>query len=252
MLMATILVRSVNNRILLNAVKGDIKDYLNGTSTLLIDTIENKTYNPGDTLRYAGEDWQVVSNKAGSVVLILARGLNKVELMDALTLQDKYYTSCDDTVCFVRGCFNHFEGMGNCYLDETDIGSYIPPVWSPTTDQMEIAIDYGRYIPALAVNLWFNNHNGLSRALEKEKLVEMSFSDGYNTYPIVSTDKIYVRLLLDSEVASISSFAGTSPFHILKTNTTTPTKVKIYDGSVVDVNSYSGALVRPVIEVKKG
>lgn len=251
MLMATILLRSVNNRILLNAIKDDIKMFLNGTSTLLIDTIENKTYNPGDAIKYAGEDWQVVSNKPNSVVLILTRGLNKIELMDALTLQDKFYTSCDDTLCLLRGCFNHFDGIGNCFLDETDHGFYSIPTWNPTFTQINNN-NYGRYIPSSAVESWFNNHNGLKRALEKDKLILQNFSDGYNTYPIEPTEKIYVRLLLDSETTNIASFAGTNPFHILKTNTTTPTKIKIYDSIVLEVDSYRGALVRPVIEVKKG
>ena len=45
-LMSTILARAANNRILLNAIKGDIREELDNQKGFVVDTIENKQYQP--------------------------------------------------------------------------------------------------------------------------------------------------------------------------------------------------------------
>ncbi len=63
-LMSTILARAANNRILLNAIKGDIREELDNQKGFVVDTIENKQYQPKEKIEFASETWQVLQNKS--------------------------------------------------------------------------------------------------------------------------------------------------------------------------------------------
>ncbi len=249
-LMTTILVRSANNRILLSAVKEDIREDINGQPGFIIDTLPIGNYAVGSVVTYANEDWLVLRDATDAVLVVLNRALKQEELVNALgrsRLTLEYFGNCDVTSCQIRACRESAVGQEFCHIYTNSQDPSRPinlelrrtPSWNPSKDQVENGV-FGKTIVSEAVNNWFNSHQGLHRAMEKDNLKLMTFSDGYMNH------SGYVRIPILSEVSSIN---GVSPYHVLDSPSATPTNVNISTGSVV---SSSAAFVRPVIEIKKG
>ncbi len=246
--MVAILTRSSNNRILLNAIRKDVRSDMESDSGFVIDKIENKTYTLGSTLSYAGENWKVIGNKSTSVVLVLSRSLSAIEVVEAIrrpVTNTEFYGTCNDTSCRVRACRSASSGMEFCYFYPTNTALHTRPSWNPSNTQITTE-NYGKTIVSTVVTEWFAKHLGLQRALDKEKLVLMTFNDGYMN----TTGYIRIPSSTSSEYANAG---GDTPFHLIDSVGTSNTKqTKIYNGSVTSVNSNTDAYIRPVIEVKKG
>ncbi len=269
MLMITLLAKDVNNRILLKAVKDEIRSGLEQDAEFVIDKLESKNYIVGSTVSFAGENWQVINDKGTSIVLILQRTLTRGEIVNALgssieTTNTAYYGTCDATSCQVRSCrevpaFNintppvGIYGRENCFYDPRNPTQYIKASWLPTTTQVETQ-NFGQRIPSTIVMNWFQSHSGLQRALDLGKLNALAFDDGFLHYD--ASRKIYVRIPLQSEVTAANSSSWTSigqPFHILSNmNATGQNQVHIYGPGLRLEFSTAIAFIRPVIEVKEG
>lgn len=249
LLMVTILSRSSNTRVLLNAIKGDIRSDINDDRGFVVDEIENKTYTLGSDLSFAGEMWKVIENKSSSVVLVLSRSLIATEILSAIArpvTDTNFYGTCNDTSCRVRACKTGSSGQEYCYLYPSNTAIHRKPSWNPSTSQVKNE-NYGKTIVSQVVNSWFSTHQGLNRAKDKDKLVLMSFNDGYmNTTG-------YIRIPLSTVQNEYRYAGGDRPFHLINSVGTSNTlQTRIYNGSVSNVNSNTDAFIRPVIEVKKG
>lgn len=259
MLMTVILVRSANNRILLGTITDDIKSELNSDVGFIIETIEAKNYAFNEAITFANETWYVLQNKTDSVVVVLSRSLTQGELINALgknrTSKEYMDENCNETTCMIKACKGPetFSGQEFCYLYKENQAGYnlhTWPSWSPDLVTQVQTGKYGKTIVSEAVNVWFSMHQGLIRAMDKDKLVNMTFSDGFQN----ATG--YVRIPLSSEVSGIS---GPVPFHLVDSvnNGLTEiskngTHIRIYNNTVQNVISSTLAYVRPVVEIKKG
>ena len=70
MLMVTILTSSVSNRVLVGRIKDDIRSEIDGQESFVTSTLEIKSYEIGEVVNFANEDWQVVQDKGMQVVLV--------------------------------------------------------------------------------------------------------------------------------------------------------------------------------------
>ena len=252
MLMMTILVSSVNNRIFVSRINEDIKSELENQGSFIVDTLPVKNYSIGESVTLANETWQVIEDKGSQVVLVLSRALQKDEIIKAIGEEGnaQMYGTCNDTDCQVRACFNASSsitgGQLYCWFYAGNTNLYRIPSWNPTTAQIQ-SQNYGQTIVSAVVRSWFNTHRGVQRLLSQSKLVEMDINDG------ALTTKGYVRLPLTSEVSNTSNankWANIKPFHLLEKNSNTETR--IYNTSMQNVNSNTAAYIRPVIEVYEG
>ncbi len=244
MMMVIILAQSVNNRILVNAIKDDVRDSMEENDSFVNVILENRTYTTGEIVTYASETWQVLQNKSSSVVLMLNRGLSQTEIetyIRAYATDSMYFGTCSGANCQVRECLTSDTSGEYCYIS----GSlYRRPMWNPTVSEIQDQ-NYGQTLPSVSTRGWFSAHQYLQRALEANKLVQMTFSDGFKN------NTSYVRLPLSTEVSGNRVFATTTPFHLV--NAASANRINIYsDGTVSQVTLSTAAYVRPVIEVVKG
>lgn len=247
-LMVTILANSVNNRILVGRIKEDIRADIDSEVSFVVDELESRTYTAGEVIRFAGEDWNVVSDKGSTVVLVLNRSLTKQEIVTSIGQEGntQIYGTCNtDDACQVRACYNATTTStgGEQYCWYYSSSSFRIPAWNPTAS--EISSNYGQTIVSAVTRAWFETHQSLQRVLNKGKLVLMNINDGtLNTTG-------YVRLPSTADVSSASSWASVKqPFHVLQKVSNTQTR--IYGTSLQTVNSNMAAYIRPVIEVHEG
>ena len=258
LLMAAILAKSVENRILVRAIQEDIRNEMNEQSGFVVDSLEDRTYTVNELVNFANETWRVVEDKGPNVLLILNRSLTQTEIVMGLNRESsnsEFYGTCNTTSCMVRACRNYYAGQEFCYLYSGNTNLYRRPAWRPTASQVEAdTIGYGRTIVSTVLDYWFTYHQGLQRVLSKNKLQAFTFSDGFFNYPQSGQENIYVRTLLSSEITSGATFASSlyKPFHLL--NAPSGNQINIYNTSnqVQAVASNTAAFIYPVIEVIKG
>lgn len=255
MLMMAILTDNANHRILLSSLKEDIRSSFQEEQGFVVDFLENRSYSTGEVVSFGNESWQVIRDTGSSLVLVLQRSLTKVEIESALgrpSSNSQYFGTCNDTSCMVRACRSFTGGQEYCYIYSTNTRLHSKPVWLPTVLQSQTE-NFGRTIVSRVVEAWFYKHQGLQQVLSKDKLISQSFSDGYFTYPQSGQDPIYVRIPLSLELSSVSSWYGGVAFHLLDSvGTSNELQTKIYNGSLRNVLSNTTAVIRPVIEAKKG
>ena len=258
MLMIGILTTTMNNRILVNSLKEDIRSSLEKEQGFVVDTLENKTYALGEIVSFGNETWQVVTNKANSVVLVLQRSLTKMEIEKALGKSNnrEFFGTCtSETSCQVRACREFTGGEEYCFYYPANTRLHSKPTWAPNITQIRNQ-NMGKTIVSKVVNDWFSMHQGLQIVLEKNKLIPMTFNDGYLNYPESGGKAIYVRIPHTSDLNSVTSWNGVKPFHILNSvGASNELQTRIYnrtDKEATIVSSNTAALIRPVIEAKKG
>lgn len=240
-LMSLILTRTANNRILLNAIKGDIRKELDEQSGFIIEEIENKTYAVKEKIVFANETWQVLQNKTSSVVVVLSRALTQNEIVNAIgsaRMTSEYLGTCNTTSCQVRACREAYSGQDFCYLYSANNNLFLRPSWNPTST--DVTAGYGKTIVSEIVSEWLKTHSGMSRVTKKNQLLSMSFSDGFKNHTG------FIRLPTNSEVGNITD--GAMPYHLINSPNDGKT-VRLSSGTVP---SSRAAFIRPVIEIKKG
>lgn len=258
MLMIGILATTMNNRILVNALKKDIRSSLEKEQGFIVDTLENKTYTPGEVISFGNETWQVVTNKVNSVVLVLQRSLTKMEIEMSLgkSKDRQYFGTCEtETSCQVRACREFSGGEEYCFYYPANQRLHSKPAWKPTITQIRNQ-NMGRTIVSKVVEDWFNTHLGLQNVKEKNKLLPMTFNDGYNNYPQSGTQPIYIRIPHTNDLNTVTTWNGVKPFHLVNSvGTSNELQIRIYnrtDNQATAVTSNTSAFIRPVIEAKKG
>ena len=161
MMMVIILAKSVNNRILVDAVKDDVRDAMDEQDSFVNIVLEDKTYTVGEIVTYAGETWQVLQNKTDSAVLMLNRGLTQTEIetyIRAYANDTVYFGTCTNNNCQVRYCITENKEGEYCYYVNNTTNRI--PMWNPTVDEIQNQ-NYGRTLPSISTNGWFQNHQYL-------------------------------------------------------------------------------------------
>ena len=110
MLMMGILAASVSNRVLVSNIKKDIREDMEGNTSIIKLDIPYKNYRQGDTIEFANESWRVLSIDTQSriISLILNRSLTYEEI--TLAIRKDYndantkesYFDCNDSTCLLR------------------------------------------------------------------------------------------------------------------------------------------------------
>lgn len=272
LIMVIVLVSTKSIRVNISKVKEDIRVDMDNNANFVLKKLENRSYTLGEEISYGGEKWYVLSDNSSSATLILSRGLSALELENAIgkkTNDSHFYDGCNSSYCKLRGCIIRFlnsnlgEGLGNefCYRNPTyNTQLYNGPLWLPNNTQRNTignvysGFTAGETLSRRAVTNWINNHSYLSKAIRKDALVKMNFSDGKNTY------NDYVRIPTISEANSLNTENGTNirkvlPFHLLNITGNVGT-INVCAGDITSVavsakESYTSAFVRPVIELKK-
>ena len=240
MLMMGILAASVSNRVLVNNIKKDIREDIEGSSSIIKLDIPYKNYRQGDTIEFANESWRVLSIDIQSriISLILNRSLTYEEI--TLTISKDYN---DNTKA------SYFDCNAECYIITSNRNLYNTPIWKISGHETELKnVRYGQSLVGKTVDSWFLSHPGLKLAQEKGKLLSQSFSDGTINY----TNE-FIRLPSSKEVSIINSWWNASdyPIHLIDK----PSNNKIYvceykNSNAVSKELETGAYIRPVIEVK--
>ncbi len=260
MLMMTLLAKSVNNRILTNSVKKDIREDIELKSGLINLNIENKTYNVGDSINFANESWLVLENKSSSVVLILNRTLTEQEILLTMGYDktDNYFGTCNGSSCSLRACLKDKINGEYCYLYTSNTNLYRIPTFYPTesiiSETERRNKNYGYTLVGRAVNIWFRNQAGLTLAINNDILIPLNFSDGVLTYTSTNENPYYVRLPSSTEAPRTKTFwaSNTYPMHVLNIPNTKQIYIYNYNSNSVSSTSIeTSAFVRPVIEAKK-
>lgn len=266
MVMVTILSKSILNRNLINSVKEDIRSDMDQYDDLDVGEIASGTYAAGTTLSFAGEDWIVVNDSPSSVNtvdLILARALNKAEVIKAIgqtptsnPATDPYYgPDCTDEKCLVRLCryVTAIDNGGSYSVDENKYycyrfyggygipASYAAPMWQATINN----VDSSQSIISSVTQYWFNNNAKLKKAKNSGNLSSMQVSDGFFNF------STYIRLPTVAEAnANGTKWNYTNDFQLWDRLNDTQTYVYFHD-TVTTVPIENVSYIRPVIEVYK-
>lgn len=251
MLMMGILAASVSNRVLVNNIKKDIREDIEGSSSIIKLDIPYKNYRQGDTIEFANESWRVLGINGKIVTLVLDRSLSSEEiaLAGGYSTNDSYF-ECRGSSCLLRNCVkDEIKGNSECYVLTDKRNIYNTPIWKVSGYESQLQnVIYGQSLVGKTVDSWFLSHPGLKLAQEKGKLLSQSFSDGTINY----TNE-FIRLPSSKEVSIINSWWNASdyPIHLIDK----PSNNKIYvceykNSNAVSKELETGAYIRPVIEVK--
>ena len=272
-LMAAMLAQSIRSRTLVGRVKEDIRTELEDARGLFVNGLSNG-YMIGDTVMLAGEEWMVINNNGNKYVLLLNRALTKTELVQSLGLSlvpdnnvgynpAEFYGTCtEESQCQLRACRNTEYNIEFCFLYTTGATTverlHRNPTWKRNLSSSELNQNFGTTIVSKAVNMWFDNHQGLQRLKNAQKLV------GKETAPYLkdgtslgTANKIsgYVRIPYSTEFDNLpilvqNKLKEISPIHLM--DLAGEVRIKTYnEGSITTPYSNSAAYVRPVIEVLK-
>lgn len=279
MLMVAILATATQNRVLVGALKDNIRTSISTTQndTLLFDTIKlNQPYEVGEKALFGGETWFVIENSEASdptVKIVLARALSEEELKknldvtklgeegvgvqyDPSELSDVYDFVNDKYM--IRGC-----RMLTNVADGINISSKICYRFTEARfDSQYSAPVFGdNYIPQMVAAKWYNTHPMLRLLTSRVK-----------PSTIGSATNQYVRLPFESEVINLVNGHETYndennwyedwvrniyPFHLTDGLGARTIKIATLQNMTdakytsIEVPSYTGALIRPVLEVKK-
>lgn len=252
MIMLASVTKDAQTRQLLRTYKDDVKAELNSTEFIVITLPKEQTYNPGDSVDFVGDIWQVVENKTDSIVLILARSLSAKEITEALetTMENAafFHDQCNSTSCSVRMCMPEFSSKF-CFFKNDPADEYDNPYnWknSIAKEIVEKWLENNVNLQKICRST-YNEATNVLECKEGTSLMKMTFSDG------IGSNTGYIRLATQSEIASSPVWVSSNPSAWTLTN-------GLSSGGVSSLYSFNNTLVssrdvamqiRPVIEVQK-
>lgn len=253
MVMLASTVKNASTRVMLNTIKNDIKDTLNGNSEFIITTIPKKGYSVGTEIDFVGEKWLVVENKPNSVVLVLKRALNMKEVTSALEVNqsntDYFANSCNASSCKVRMCFMKY--MDNaCYYQSGS--NYVYYNWQNSVAKKVVEAWLSSNINLQKVCRMQYDANQKKYVCSKDGLINMTFSDG------IQNNTGYIRIATNSEASVGRSkwvninggYAANEAWSLTKQNLTGGKSI-LYDIQGSTKQNDHVMTIRPVIEAKK-
>lgn len=220
MVLISTLTNYVHNRILLSDIKKTTQEELNELSEFNPISLENKAFDVGTKITYADDSWIVLNDIGNSVILILERSLTSDELSTGLN--PDYHSSINGNT--INMCLNGYNQFVCCY-NESAVGQYNLYYWDDS-------------LVKEVIDNWLLNNALLQKALVRETLLEMDFSDERKTY------KSYIRIPSNGEYSNSNiwnlTYAGNN-----------------YNQSLIKINNTNVTAhiekkeIKPVIRVKK-
>lgn len=222
MTLLTIIGTYAHNRILLNSVKKTTMEELNSLSEKNLAFLDKRSYSKYETVSYAGETWNVISDDGNSVKLILSSGLTWDTITSALSYAGIYNVSSGNRILMCSNTYLRFY----CSYAGSEITQYNYYNWNNS-------------LAKVVVEYWYNNHMYLQKYKDKEGLQLMSFSDNAGYYY-----NEYIRIPLSGEYNDASTWSLT-----LYSTYNGISYININSSSVTSYTNYK--TIRPVISVKK-
>jgi hypothetical protein len=231
MAMMSVIADYAQNRLLLNDAKKVIKEKLNGLSEFNPISLDNRTYQAGETISYANDSWIVVNDNGDDVEIILTRALSNIEITNALSK----YSSLDKTKIIsgdeVTMCYSGYTSDFCCY-DGSDVLSYNLYYWDDS-------------IPNKILDNWLNDNALLQKAIALNTLVKMEFRDGtkkLDDTPITYNEYIKIPSsgeVDDSNIWNLTYYGASTGQSIITSSGT----------NYIAHSTYKQ--IRPIITVKK-
>lgn len=219
-----------HNRVLLNDVKKETQEYLNGLAAFnpvylkykKNDRGENINYEPLDEVTFGADIWQVVKDDGENVTLLLKRTLTKEEIETSLSNVGITNASNEDKTLM---CLNRYN-PAVCNYENSVVFNYYS--WN-------ISI-----VKRIVDDFLFNDAN-LQKAISVGSMQNMTYSDTIRNYTT------YIRIPLSSEFDIIRDNA--SWYLTLASRTNGMSTIGYGSNLVTAHNTYKN--IRPVIMVKK-
>lgn len=212
------------NRILVNSVVNETKDYLNNHAEVDTTKLNRKTYAPKENVSYANLTWQVLKDNVedNSVTLVLNRNLTATELNTIIANLHFNLPHTNDQVKMCSIALNDFYCY---YLSSTNYRLY---TW------------HNSIIKSL-LEEWFNLQGPLNKALTRNSLVSMPITlNG-------ETNSSYIRLMDLTE----GQLIGDANTWLYTYSTITGGISYVKNSSNANVSTLTEHTIRPVIRVKK-
>ncbi len=211
-----------HNRILLNDVKIETQEYLNGLAEFNPVSLENRNYEVNEEIKFGNENWKVLQDVGANVVLVLNRILSKEEIEKTLSNVGLPGLNANEAISM---CKNGYNPVICNYQDSVTFNYYT----------------WGTSIVKKVVEDWLSTDATLQKAIQIGSLQSMTYSDGIKNY------NSFIRIPIESEfsivndegiwyLTSSSNMAGIS-------------YLKIGPNTISSHNNYKS--IKPVIMVKK-
>lgn len=212
----------VHNRILLNDVKTETKNYLNNLTEFNPLKLENRTYPLGEIVDFGSDAWIVIENTDAEVTLVLQRMLTSDEITAALSNSNVSNASNGNLLLM---CLNAYNPRICNYLNTTTYNYY----------------SWEKSIAKIVVDYWLTNNASLQKAIALGILQSKNFSDGINTYNsfIRIPNATEYNQINDSNIWYITSIAQTNGISY----------IEVGGSNIPSHETYKG--IKPVIVVKK-
>lgn len=219
-----------HNRVLLNDVKQETQEYLNGLAAFnpvylkykQNEAGENVNYDPLEEVTFGADIWQVIQDNGENVTLVLKRTLTKEEIETSLSNVGITNASNEDKILM---CLN----------------TYNPAVCNYGNS---VAFNYYSWNISIAkriVDDWLFHEANLQKAISVGSMQNMTYSDGTRNYTN------YIRIPLSSEFGTISD---TNTWYLTLASRANGISTIGYGSNLVTAHN-NFRTIRPVITVKK-
>ncbi len=218
----TILSDYAKNRILLNDVKKETQEYLNGLAEFNPVTLENKEYEVGEELIFGSDRWNVIEDDGENVTLILARTLSEEEINSALTDIGILNASQEDKSLM---CLNYYHGLF-CNFESNIAYNYY--TWNSS-------------VVKRIIEEWFNKNAPLQKSISLGIMQLMDFSDNIMDYSAYFRIPLATEfdILNDTEIWYLTSDSRNNGLSSINLGNTTALSHTTYKK------------IKPVIKIKK-
>lgn len=211
-----------HNRVLLNDVKQETQEYLNGLAAFNPVYLKNKQYAPLEEVTFGADIWQVVKDDGENVTLVLKRTLTKEEIATSLSNVGIRNASNEEKT---RMCLNTYNPAVCNYQDSVVFNYYS---WNIS-------------IVKRIVDDWLFHDANLQKAISVGSMQNMTYSDGTRNYTN------YIRIPLSSEFDIIED---TDTWYLTLASRENGISTIEYGPNLVTTHN-NFRTIRPVITVKK-
>lgn len=211
-----------HNRVLLNDVKKETQEYLNGLAEFNPVHLENREYEILEEIPFASEKWNVIHDDGTFVTLLLNRSFSELEIIEALENVGIKNVQNNDSVLMCLSEYNPF------FCNYTN----------------SVTFNYYRWDSSIVkkiVEYWFSNNATLQKAVQVMTLQNMTFTEGernYNSYIRIPLANEYDTILKD-DIWYLTRYTNTNGISYIKFGT----------NEISTHNHYKK--ISPVIMVKK-
>lgn len=219
-----------HNRVLLNDVKQETQEYLNGLAAFNPVYLKNKqneagenvNYEPLEEVTFGADIWQVIQDDGENVTLILKRTLTKEEIDTSLSNVGITSASNEEKTLM---CLNTYNPVVCNYQDSVVFNYYS---WNISLTKR-------------IVDDWLFNEANLQKAISVGSMQNMTYSDTIRDYTN------YIRIPLSSEFDIIND---TNTWYLTLVSRENGISTIEYGPNLVTTHD-NFRTIRPVINVKK-